>query len=80
MKSKQCMIEVDEAEAMAIKEGLVVVIEMRFTHLQIETDSLQISSIIKSKKENRSLIGMIVQDIINLSRHLREVNFTRCKR
>lgn len=71
---------VDEAEAVAMRDSLSMTIEMGFTELINETDSVIVFSLLHSKKEDRSQLGLIVHEIKTLARSLREACFTHCLR
>ncbi|XP_021726822.1 uncharacterized protein LOC110693947 [Chenopodium quinoa] len=72
--------EVDVMEAMAMRHALQITLESGFSTICLETDCLKLFSHLKKATITSNAFGVIVNDILNLSRSCQVCSFSFVKR
>lgn len=68
------------AEAMAAKFGLQVAQRAGYTKVELECDALNLAKAIAQKKDGRSPLDLVVEDIVSLSSHFTDFSCFHVKR
>ncbi|XP_074271816.1 uncharacterized protein LOC141595750 [Silene latifolia] len=72
--------EVDEAEAMAVFDGLEEAARNGVTKVEVESDSLIVVEALRSRKQGRSVFFNIIEDIVVLVSHFQSVRWSHTSR
>jgi len=76
----QSDFSVEVAEALVIRFGMEIAKDNRFRRIEVENDSLSIITKIKTSDIPHNEVGLLIEDIINMSKDFSHCSFHFVKR